>query len=136
MLISGKVSKEGNYWVASLNLLDMDGQGKTKKEAVNFLSESIELMKEEYCLDMEFELRLEKKTNKVIFKARNTNKLASFILRRQRELNNLTLQDMADILKSKSRNSYARYEKGKTAITLQRFAELFESITNHSLLIS
>ncbi len=55
----------------------------------------------------------------------NNNKLLlALSLRRQREKSGSTVREASERLQSKSPNSYAQYEKGKTRISLDQYEKL------------
>ena len=58
----------------------------------------------------------------------NDNKvMIGLLLKRQRQLNNLTVQEMAERLGSSSKNAYARYEQGKTLPSIDKLQELLSA---------
>lgn len=57
----------------------------------------------------------------------NDNKVIGLLLKRRRQLNNLTVRDMAERLGSSSKNAYARYEQGKTLPSIDKLQELLSA---------
>jgi transcriptional regulator with XRE-family HTH domain len=58
----------------------------------------------------------------------NNNKLLfALSLRKQREKSGLTIREASQRLGSKSPNSYAQYEKGKTRISLDQYEKLLHA---------
>ena len=54
--------------------------------------------------------------------------LISLLLRRQRERSGLSLSEAAERLGAKSRNAYARYERGTSMPSLEKLTELYQAI--------
>jgi transcriptional regulator with XRE-family HTH domain len=52
--------------------------------------------------------------------ANNSKLLLALSLRKQREKSDLIIREVSERLGSKSPNSYAKYEKGKTKISLDQ----------------
>ena len=61
--------------------------------------------------------------------AADTRGLMSLLLRRQRERSGLYLAEAAARLGAKSRNAYARYERGTAVPTLDKLTELLQAVT-------
>ena len=58
----------------------------------------------------------------------NDNKvMVGLLLRRKRQLNKLTIQQVAERMGSASKNSYARYEQGKTLPSIDKLQELLNA---------
>src|SRR5256885_10011763 len=60
--------------------------------------------------------------------AADTRGLMSLVLRRQRERSGLSLAEAAARLGAKSRNAYARYERGTSVPTLDKLTELLQAV--------
>ena len=54
--------------------------------------------------------------------------LISLFLRRQRERSGLSLSEAAARLGAKSRNAYARYERGTSVPSIEKLAELYQAV--------
>ena len=58
----------------------------------------------------------------------NDNKvMVGLLLKRKRQLNKLTIQQVAERLGSTSKNAYARYEQGKTLPSIDKLQELLNA---------
>jgi len=60
--------------------------------------------------------------------ATDTRGMISLLLRRQRERSGLSLAEAAERLGAKSRNAYARYERGTSVPTLEKLNELLHAV--------
>ena len=54
--------------------------------------------------------------------------LTALLLRRMRQKAGLSLEEVAARLGSKSPNSYARYEQGRSVPSVEKFAKLFSAV--------
>jgi hypothetical protein len=59
----------------------------------------------------------------------DTQGMISLLLRRQRERSGLSLAEAAERLGAKSRNAYARYERGTSMLTLEKLTELLQAVS-------
>ena len=55
--------------------------------------------------------------------------MTSLLLRRQRERSGLSLTEVSERLGAKSRNAYARYERGTSVPTLSKLDELLRAVS-------
>jgi DNA-binding XRE family transcriptional regulator len=134
MKFQGKTFKDGKFWLAEIPILEIMTQGRSKKELM--------LMVEDLFVSLAnhkgFEVNVKSSKSGVIEVGSNDNKvMVGLLLRRKRELANLTVQDVANKLGSSSKNSYARYEQGKSLPSLDKLQELLSAIeSNTDLVIS
>jgi len=64
----------------------------------------------------------------------DTRTMIRLLLRRQREKSGLSLTDVAHRLGAKSRNAYARYERGNSVPTVEKLDELLQAVSpDHDL---
>ena len=127
MRFAGRVFKLGRYWAIEVPILTVVSQGRTKKEAFAMIADAIETL-----------------VNKPHFKihvfpgkgeyfevgASDESILTAFLLRRERTKAGLTLAQVAHKLGSKSINSYARYEQGRSVPTVPKLSELLSAVTS------
>lgn len=126
MRFRGRVWKDDKFWVIEVPILHAYTQGFSKKEAYEMIVDLVETM-----------------VNKPGFKAEvypgkggwfelgsnDVGKLFALMLQRQRQKNGLTLADMAERLGARSRNAYARYEKGTSVPTIEKLGELLKAVS-------
>lgn len=131
MEFEGKVWKSGKFWLAESLPLDLLTQGTTKDNAVDLLCELIVEMAEYYfsAKDLaDFEVVIHHYERGVLgITASDKKLLLALSLRRQREKSQSTVREAADRLGSKSPNSYAQYEKGKTRISFEQYEKLLNA---------
>lgn len=134
MELEGKIWKNKNHWLVKVPSLNIITQGMTRDEALFMIKDAImEYMKYYFESDIEgFELDVNDYKKSVIGIASNNNKLLlALSLRKQREQSGSTVREASERLGSKSPNSYAQYEKGKTKISLDQYEKLLQAANPH-----
>ena len=125
MRFEGRVFKSGRYWAVEVPILGVVTQGRTKKEALEMISDAIESLVNEPNFKVKvfpgrggyFEVG-----------ANDEAKLTALLLRRARTRAGLTLSEVAHRLGSASLNSYARYEQGRSVPTVAKLSELLSAL--------
>ena len=125
MRFSGRIYKDGKFWLAEIPILDAMTQGHTRKEALEMAADMVETManKEGFRVEVflgsggEFEVG-----------STNTKYLISLLLQRKRELSGLSLSQAAERLGASSRNAFARYEQGCSVPTVEKLNELLHAV--------
>ena len=96
------------------------------------IKDAIELLIEGYFPNediAELEIAIHDSGKKTICITSSHNSLmVSFSLIRQRELSNSSFHDVVERLGSKSKNTYAQYERGTINITLNQYERLLEAV--------
>jgi len=125
MRFSGKVYKDGKFWLAEIPILDVMTQGYTRKEAFEMVADMLETMvnKEEFQIQFfkgshgEFEVG-----------SIDSRSLISLLLQRKRERSGLSLSQVAERLGVSSQNAYAYYEQGRSVPTIEKLNELLNAV--------
>jgi len=116
MRLHGRVYKDGKFWLAEVPLLDAMTQGRTRKDALVMVADLLETLANRPG----FSVHVHPGQHEAFeVSAADTRGLMSLILRRQRERSGLSLAEAAARLGAKSRNAYARYERGTSVPTLE-----------------
>ena len=125
MRFSGKVYKDGEFWLAEIPILDAMTQGHTQKEAFEMALDMVKSMmnKEEVVIDI-----YKGKDGEFEIGSSDSNSLVSLLLQRKRQISGLSLSQVAKRLGLSSRNSYARYERGQSAPTIGKLGELLQAV--------
>lgn len=134
MEFRGKVSKtEGRPpWIIEAPSLGVITQGYTKKEALAMLKNAIEELILSY-FDARVKVEVTEHGKGVVGVTCSDKKiLLSLSLIKQREESGLTVRDVADRLGSKSPNAYARYERGKINISIEKLDQLLQAANPES----
>jgi hypothetical protein len=125
MRLHGRVYKDGKFWLAEVPMLDAMTQGRTRKEALVMVTDLLETLANRPG----FVVHVHPGTHDAFeVSAADTRGLMSLILRRQRERSGLSLAEAAARLGAKSRNAYARYERGTSVPTLDKLTKLLQAV--------
>lgn len=127
MMLIGRLSKEtGTWWAAEAPVAGVYTQGRSRKAAAAMLADAFESL----INRPGFKVTVIDHGNgdQVLIEANEPAALASYVLKYQREVHGLSLAQVAKALGASSRNAYARYEQGKSAPTLDKFAELLRAV--------
>ena len=126
MRLSGCVFKSNKFWAIEVSILDIVTQGRSKKEAFDMIADAIETL-------------VNKKNFKVtVFPGgghyfevafNDVGAMTALLLRRQRMKHGLTLAEVSKRLGTKSLNSYARYEQGRSVPTMEKFNQLISALS-------
>jgi predicted RNase H-like HicB family nuclease len=125
MRFAGRVFESGRYWAIEVPILTVVSQGRTKKEAFEMIADAIETLVHK----PDFKIHLfPGKGDYFEIGASDESALTAFLLRRERAKSGLTL--VARKLGSKSLNTYARYEQGRTVPTVPKLSELLSAVAS------
>ena len=132
MRFSGKIYKDGKFWLAEIPILDLMTQGQTKREAYEMVADMLESLANK----KDFKVEVYKKSKDSFEVGSSEPKhMISLLLQRKRELSGLSLSQVADRLGVSSRNTYARYEQGRSAPTIEKLNELLHAVCPHSEIV-
>jgi predicted RNase H-like HicB family nuclease/DNA-binding XRE family transcriptional regulator len=126
MRFTGRISKDGKFWLTEIPILDLMTQGRTKKEAYLMVADMIETMvnREGFKVTV---YKVAKDTFEV--GADEPRHMIGLLLKRKREISGLSLAQVAKRLGMSSRNAYARYEQGKSIPTVEKLNKLFYAVS-------
>lgn len=128
MRFTGRVFKSGKFWVIEVPILDIATQGRTKKEAYEMIADAVE------CLVNRrgFKVRVFRAEGEGFeIGASDQAVLIALLLRRERLKSGLSLEEVAARLGSRSPNSYARYEQGRSVPSVQKLTQLFSAVARN-----
>ena len=126
MRFSGKIFKDGKFWLAEIPILDLMTQGKTKKETYAMVADMLETMVNKKG----FKIVVHKGENNAFeVSSPEPKHLVSLLLQRKRELSGLSLSQVAHKLGMSSRNSYARYEQGKSVPSVEKLNQHLHAVS-------
>jgi len=125
MRFSGKIYKDGRFWLAEIPILDVMTQGHTRKEALEMAADMVETMANKEGFRVEVALV---SGNEFEVGSTDHNSLISLLLKRKREISGLSLSQAAKRLGASSRNAYARYEQGRSNPTVDKLNELLYAV--------
>ena len=126
MRFHGKIYKDGKFWLAEVPILDAMTQGCTRKEAFNMVKDLLETLANRPGFGVEVHPG---RQGDFEVSSSDTRGMVSLLLRRQRERSGLSLAEAAVRLGAKSRNAYARYERGTSVPTVEKLTELLQAVS-------
>ena len=125
MRFSGKIYKVGKYWLAEIPILDLMTQGRTKREAYEMVADMLDTMVNQ----KDFEITVFKgKKDTFEVGSSDAKYFVRLLLQRKRELSGLSLSQVASRLGKSSRNTYARYEQGKSVPSVEKLNDLLRAV--------
>ena len=125
MRFSGKIYKDGKFWLAEIPILDLMTQGRTKREAYEMVADMLDTMVNQ----KDFEITVFKgKKDAFEVGSSDAKYFVRLLLQRKRELSGLSLSQVASRLGMSSRNTYARYEQGKSVPSVEKLNDLLRAV--------
>ena len=125
MRFSGKIYKDGKYWLAEIPILDLMTQGRTKREAYEMVADMMDTMVNQ----KDFEITVFKgKKDTFEVGSSDVKYFVCLLLQRKRELSGLSLSQVASRLGMPSRNTFARYEQGKSVPSVEKLNDLLRAV--------
>ncbi|HCR15855.1 MAG TPA: hypothetical protein DIU35_00085 [Candidatus Latescibacteria bacterium] len=126
MRFYGSAYRDGRFWLAEIPILDTMTQAHTRKEALAMVENLLVTLANRPGFTVDVHAG---KNDQFEISSPDTRTMTSLLLRRQRERSGLSLAEVADRLGAKSRNTYARYEQGISAPTLEKLNELLNAVS-------
>ena len=126
MRFSGKIYKDGKFWLTEIPILDLMTQGRTKKEAYEMVVDMLESLVNKEG----FKVKVFKRSDNTFeVGSLEPKHMISLLLQRKREISGLSLSQVASRLGVSSRNTYARYEQGRSVPTVEKLNELLHAVS-------
>jgi len=121
----GRVFKSGKWWAIEVPLLGVFTQGRSKQDAYRMVKDAMEMLADVRGFKVDvypasgehFEVS-----------SRDQRTLFALLLKRQRQMQGLSLSQVSKRLGLRSRNAYARYERGESLPTVPKLAELLKAV--------
>ena len=126
MRLRGRFYKSEKFWLAEIPLLDAMTQGRTRRELFEMVVDLVETLVDRPAFSAQVHPG---KNGEFELSASDFQALIGVVLRRQRERSGLSLADVAERLGAKSRNAYARYERGTTMPSVTKLSELIQAVS-------
>lgn len=124
MRFEGKLCRDGHFWLAEIPLLDALTQGKTRAEALMMIGDWLETMVNRPGFRAQVYPRSK---NEFEVSGNDVGALTALLLRRRREASGASLREVAERLGARSRNAYARYERGDVVPTVEKLDALLKA---------
>ena len=125
MRFSGKIFKDGKFWLAEIPILDLMTQGRTKKATYEMVADMLESLINKDGFKIEV---YKGKKDSFEVGSPEPKHMVSLLLQRKREISGLSLAQVASRLGMKSRNTYARYEQGYSVPSVEKLNELLHAV--------
>jgi len=134
MMITGRLWKDGTWWLAESEIADVCTQGRSRKDAARMLADAFEtLIDRPGCkVLVTYDGRAD---GEVTIEASEPAALAAFVLQRLRQSSGKSLSEVAQAMGRSSKNAYARYEQGRAVPTIEMFDELLRAVSSETTLI-
>ena len=126
MKLAGRVYKYENYWLIEISILDAMTQGRTRKEALMMAKDLLETLVNDPAV--KFTITTPSATSEFFGVESDSPKLLALVLRRLRLSSGLSLAEVAVRLGQKSKNTYARYERGTSVPSVDKFIKLIQAV--------
>jgi DNA-binding XRE family transcriptional regulator len=126
MRFSGRVYKHGSHWLAEVPLFESSTQGRTRQEALEMLQDWFVSIVDRPGFSVDVLLTGK---NKLEITSPDVKSMVSLLLQRRRQESGLSLADVAERLGARSRNAYARYERGDCVPTIEKLDQLLRAIS-------
>lgn len=131
MELEGKLWKSGKFWLIEVPAIEVMSQGHTQKEALEMIADAIEgLIGCYYPEDSKgFKVCVQGYKGGIIgINTTHNSLMLAFSLKRLREASKATVREVSERLGSRSPNAYARYERGRTRISLDQYERLLQAV--------
>ena len=126
MRFSGRVYRDGRWWLAEVPIFAAATQGRTRREALEMIEDWFVTMIDESEFLVEAHLE---DGNHVEIDASDLKPMIGLLLQRQRHRSGLTLAEVAERLGINSRNAYSRYERGESVPTVEKLDQLLRAVS-------
>src|SRR6185312_5507096 len=125
MKLSGRLWKDGSYWLIECPALQAVTQGRTKRDALDMMVDWVRtsLDNDEFPVEI-----MAGPEDTFAMRFADPKPVGGLIIERARNVAGLTLDQLAKSLGVKSRSTAAHYESGKHAITIDKLSEVFEAM--------
>ena len=129
MKFQGKIYKDGKFWLAEIPFLQLMTQGYTKKEVTEMVEDLFRTLANKNDFEVNVTLY---KNGYIEIGSNDTNAMIRILLQRKRQISGLSLSQVAKKLGSSSKNSYARYEQGRSTPSLEKLNKILHVLSPES----
>ena len=126
MKLEGRVWKDDKWWLIEVPVLGAMTQGRTRKDAFDMMADWVRNAVRDPTCDVTFSGA--SRSEHFTMSSSQDGRMLALLLRRHRESQGLSLAQAAERLGVKSKNAYARYERGDTEPTLGKLRELIKAV--------
>ena len=126
MRFSGRIYKDKSHWLAEVPLFEAMTQGHSRREALEMIEDWFVSMVNRPGFQIDV---VPTGQNEFEVSSNDLKTMISLLLRRRRQESGLSLADAAERLGARSRNAYARYERGDSVPTIEKLDQLLKAIS-------
>jgi ribosome-binding protein aMBF1 (putative translation factor) len=126
MRFDGYVYRDGHHWLAGIPILDAMTQGRTKKEALEMIADWVETLVNQKGFSATIHSVAK---DRFEIEGSDAAAMTALLLRRKRETSGLSLAAVAANLGARSRNAYARYERGEAVPSIETLERLLDAVS-------
>lgn len=134
MMITGRLWKDGTWWLAESEIADVCTQGRSRKDAALMLADAFETLIDRPGCKVTV-TGYGRAGGEVTIEASEPAALAAFVLQRLRQSSGKSLSQVAQVMGRASKNAYARYEQGLAVPTIAMFDDLLRAVSDDTTLI-
>ena len=134
MMITGRLWKDGRWWLAESEIADVCTQGRSRKDAARMLADAFETLLDRPSCKVTVTDH-GRADGDVTIEASEPAALAAFVLQRLRQTSGKSLSEVAHAMGRSSKNAYARYEQGRAVPTIEMFDDLLRAVSDDTTLI-
>jgi hypothetical protein len=134
MMITGRLWKDGTWWLAESEIADVCTQGRSRKDAALMLADAFETLIDRPSCQVTV-TDDGRAGGAVTIEASEPAALAAFVLQRLRQSSGKSLSEVAQAMGRASKNAYARYEQGRAVPTIEMFDDLLRAVSDDTTLI-
>ncbi len=132
MKFQGKVYRYAGVWLAEVPVFDAMTQGRTKSDALRMIKDWFETMVNADGFNVEVHPG---SGGEFEVSAQDLRKMIGLLLQRRRQQSGLSLGEVAERLGAKSRNAYARYERGDSLPTMEKLDALLKAVSDRDVVV-
>ena len=132
MRFQGRVYKDGRHWLAEVPVFDALTQGRSRREALEMIADWFVTLANRTRFSVDI---YPSGTDEFEVGSTDSRTMISLLLQRQRHKSGLSLAQAAARLGVKSRNAYARYERGASVPTVEKLDELLRAVAPGSNIV-
>ena len=132
MRFQGRVYKDGRHWLAEVPVFDALTQGRSRREALEMIGDWFVTLANRTRFSVDI---YPSGTDEFEVGSTDSRTMISLLLQRQRHKSGLSLAQAAARLGVKSRNAYARYERGASVPTVEKLDELLRAVAPGSNIV-
>jgi len=126
MRFSGRIYKDKSHWLAEVPLFEAMTQGHSRREALEMIEDWFVSMVNRPGFQID---AVPTGQNEFEVSSNDLKTMISLLLRRRRQESGLSLADAAERLGARSRNAYARYERGDSTPTIEKLDQLLRALS-------